>query len=247
MDQDHIYTRLVDARSDRKALNELVTQYVPFIRSCVKKQAFKSQSAEDAMTLAMLAFVKSVEEYERGRGDFFAFSETVIRRSLIDDYRKDAKHASAHSFDVVDEDDREGNPYEYQASIRLHEENHQQLSLQEEIAELEESLATHGLSFEKLEKISPRQKRSRQLCTRMAHTVLDDTSMKEKYSRTGNIPGSELSSRLGISQKTIDKYRNYLIVLLLILGGDYPLIRAFLPEIEKGGNSHERSDSETGT
>lgn len=234
MEKSDIYIRLSEARHNKQLLNELITEYIPFIRSCTKKQIFENGAVDDAMTVSMLTFARCINNYDKDRGDFFAFAEKVIRRSLIDDYRLNSKHNTNLSFDEVIDGNENSNIYENQVSIIQFETIQQQRDLQTEIEEFETTLEQNGMSIKKLMKICPKQKRSRELCQEIASTIINDDAIMKSYMKTNRIPRNEIAKKLNISPKTIEKHRKYLTVLLLILNGDYPLIRTFLPKITKG-------------
>lgn len=232
MEDSVIYKRLAEAKKDKKLLNELITDYLPFIRNCVKKQVFNNQSVNDAMTIAMLSFTNCVNSYETNKGNFFAFAEKCIRRSIIDDYRSNSRHDNVLPFDGIDND--ENHHFENKVSIIQFETLNQQRELQFEIEDFAGELIKYGISFDDLTKICPKQNRSRKLCQQIAETIMNNNEMKQSYIKTGRIPQSEIASILNISIKTIEKHRKYLTVLLTILNGDFPKIRAFLPEITEG-------------
>jgi DNA-directed RNA polymerase specialized sigma subunit len=234
MEKNDTVDLLYEARHNKQILNDLLVEYTPFIKSCINKQIFDCQSVDDATTIAMLTFTRCVNTYDKNKGNFFIFAEKAIKRSLIDDYRLNSKHINTISFDEIIEDSKDSNFYEGQASVVHFEIVEQQRDLQSEITEFEIELNKNGLDFEKLIKISPKQKRSRNLCQQLANTILNDSDLKQNYIKTGRIPQNELAKKLNISNKTIEKYRKYLIVLLIILNGDYPLIRVFLPNITEG-------------
>ena len=57
------------------------------------------------------------------------------------------------------------------------------------------------------------------------------------------LPQAQLASALFISPKTIEKHRKYIVTLIILLSGDYPGIRAFLPQYREvipieDGNYH---------
>jgi hypothetical protein len=45
---------------------------------------------------------------------------------------------------------------------------------------------------------------------------------------------AELAKEFGISPKTIEKYRKYIVTLSILLLGDYPGIKAYLPLYREG-------------
>lgn len=72
----HHHERLSLARSDRRELSSLIRDYTPFIKKCVSTVMFGSQSKEDNLTEAMLAFAHSVQTYKEDFGSFIAYART---------------------------------------------------------------------------------------------------------------------------------------------------------------------------
>ena len=62
--------RLSLAKSDKVELSSLIHDYTPFIKKCISAVMFRSQSKEDNLTEAMLAFVHSVQTYKEEYGSF---------------------------------------------------------------------------------------------------------------------------------------------------------------------------------
>ncbi|MDL2219801.1 RNA polymerase subunit sigma, partial [Ruminococcaceae bacterium OttesenSCG-928-O06] len=115
------------------------------------------------------------------------------------------------------------------ASLAQYSRELERLALSEEISALRQALAGYGVSFDSLAKISPKQKRSKALCIAAARQVATHADMRKAFAQTAKLPLARLAQALGVSPKTIAQHRRYIVTLVVILLGDYPCIRAFLP------------------
>ena len=79
------------AKIDKRALNGLLSAYMPFIKKTISGVFFKKERRQDYLTDAMLAFAHSVQTYNNEHGSFIAYTQTVIRNRLIDAARKEIK------------------------------------------------------------------------------------------------------------------------------------------------------------
>ena len=108
-------------------------------------------------------------------------------------------------------------------------------SLAQEITAANQMLEEYGFRFMDLTSCSPKQDRSREDCEAEKKCELADRGLIEKLKRTRKLPVREISAASGISRKTVDRYRKYLIMAVLILDGDYPHLSGYLAYVKKGG------------
>lgn len=222
--------RLMLAKADSQEMDDLISDYLPFI----KKEAARFDSSEidyhDRVSLGLLAFMNSVRQYQESRGNFLTYAGVSIRNRIRDEIRKAAYHnRNVVYFNESDQDGEDTQFVEAEASVRSHQRAREQSDLAEEIYELTQELAVFGISFDELAEISPRQKRSRKVCHELATAMVNSETLHQNLYRTRRLPTAHLAQQLHLSVKTVEKYRRYVIALTVILSGEYPLIRAFVP------------------
>lgn len=213
--------RVIAARGNARETERIIEEYLPFIR----KQAASVQGApqDDSGTLALLGFVQAMQKYEPGKGAFLAYAQLVIRSRLLDEIRKaPPAHLPLEAEDGPSPID--------EASIARYDADEERRELAAEIAEANAALEAYGISFALLGKIGPRQQRSRALCLRVARHIACDDALCGDFNRTGRLPQAAAALALGISPKTIEKHRRYIVALLVLLAGDFPHIHCFLRE-----------------
>lgn len=215
------------ARADAGELERLVLDYLPFIKKEVGRIGGTALEYDDKLSLGMLVFTNCVRQYEAQRGGFLSYAAVCIRNRLLDETRRLGRGGAPLSLDA--EEEHAAATVEERASLEAYSCQRERRELREEIDVLAAQLARHGLSFGELARICPRQRRSRALCARLARQVCGDAALREAFQRDGRLPQGELAGRLGISAKTVEKHRRYIVALVVILLGDYPGIGSYIP------------------
>lgn len=221
--------KIRQAKTDRGALERLVEEYMPFI----KKQAMAAGNLgleyEDKISISMLAFITGVLQYREDKGGFLSYCAKIIKSRLIDEYRKN-KRQNSRIFYVGTE--VEMFPEQEEEALNAFYKEEERKILAEEIAEFAKGLSAYGISFAELPKNSPKQDRSKRQCRLLAKEVVSDKKLRQDFLNTGRLPQRELAERLEISVKTVEKHRKYIVTLIILLLGNYPAVKAFLPGME---------------
>lgn len=219
-----ISERAEAAREDPAALDRLLEEEEPFILRQVTAVA-GVKAANDLLSVGMLAFVGAVRGYNSDRGDFPAYAGVCIRSRVLDVLRREAREAG-RAIPLYGEG--EMNPAEARVSLLRYNVEQERAALREEIAALDMALMAHGLTFAELSRVSPRHDSAKRRCVRLARHVLATKALREALDRTGRLPQGALALAFGLSPKTIEKHRRYIVALTVLLRGDFPMIQAFL-------------------
>ncbi len=226
--------RIVIAKHDNNELNKIIQEYIPFMKKVLSETICLNLEYDDKLSIAMLVFMSCVKQYEKGRGSFLTFVSTCIKNRLIDEGRKNKRKTSnLIPLSQQDESDEINSPLEGKASIEVYNKEEERLNISYEIKEFEEKLKIFGIKFSELEKISPKQDRARNQCIEVARFIVSNDSMKENFLKYNRLPQGELAIAFNISVKTIEKHRKYIVTIVLLFLGDYPLIQAFLPQFRE--------------
>ena len=214
--QENLTAYLEAARTDKRVLNKMLHDYMPFIKKCLAGVFFKGQSKADNLSDAMLAFVHSVNSYNPEKGAFFQYAAAVIRNRLIDNARKEMlaeKRFLSFSADI---------------SMELYDQAEDERNLGLEIEAVNEEFAKWGFSWATLLKKCPKQERSRLLALRIARTVLQNPVLLAGTLKNRQLPISQLAE--SFNRKSIEKYRQYIAALIILSQGDYPYVYSFVPQ-----------------
>ena len=225
-------TQLQDAKTDKRTLNILLHNYLPFIKKCVAGVFFKRQSQIDNLTDAMLAFTHSVHTYNPEQGAFIHYAAMVIRNRLIDNIRKEMLvQKRFFSFSSVFSSKKNENDMQWETEISLlsYDRSEEEKNLHLEIMDINDEFAKWGFSWITLLKKCPKQARSRSLAWRIAKTVLMNPALLADMLKTRQLPVTRLADFFSL--KTLEKYRQYIAALIILSQGDYPYISSFVPYI----------------
>lgn len=221
-------------QGDVKLRNQFITDYQPLIAKMAGKfcRRYIDPARDDEFSVALSAFNEAINQYsEEAGGTFFSFAETVIRRRLIDYFRKESRH-SRHvpysAYDVEDDDHNVVNPIEVNQSIAQYEKERLRLDRQHEIMEYAAQLQQFGIDFQQLVDISPKHQDSRQTMIAIGKSVAENPQWMSMLLTKKLLPIKPLSEAFTISRKTLERNRKYIIAIALVVNGPYPHLQHYL-------------------
>lgn len=227
---DALTIRLKRARTDNEALNELIVDYMPFIRQEAAKALACGIEYDDRVSVAMLVFMNCARQYEAERGGFIAYVRACIHNRFVDEGVKETRQSQA----IVHLDAFPGEAADAlmdDAPARAaYDREQERESLADEIARLAQALEVYGVALSGLAEICPKQTRSRLLCCKLGEAIVKDETLRAQFTASGRVPQRALAARFHISDKTVEKHRKYIVTIAVILLGDYPGIQSFLPK-----------------
>lgn len=226
---DDLTSRILRAQESSTEMARLLADYTPLIRQEASKVHVPGMEQEDRASVAMLVFMNCVRQYAPARGGFIGFARLCIRNRLLDESAR-AGRREGIILPMTASGGAEVSLPEARAAQDAYDREAERQALAEEIDALAAALAPYGIAFAGLAEASPRQRRSRALCMRAAGAIAEDEGLREMLLARRRVPQRVLAERLRVSEKTIEKHRKYIVTLALVLMGDYPGIRAFLPE-----------------
>lgn len=219
------------AQKDERAREELITRQEKNILRIVSrtKHRFVTRS-DDGWAIALCAFSRAIDTYRQEKGAFLPYAEMLIKRSLIDAHRAEEKHAlefsvSPESFEGESEDG-ETNPVlavVARASLRAAD-----TTLRDEILAANAELKRFGFSFYDLTSCSPSRISTRSECLRAAEAVLASAEETAQFLRTKQLPVKHLAQQHRIPKKCMERYRKYIIAMIVICSGDYPALNGYI-------------------
>ena len=225
---DDIETRIKKAQSDSSELELLISDYLPLL----KKQAGAAASGileyEDRLSLAMLTFISCVRQYTEKRGSFISFFSVCFHNRITDEIRR--QNLYLKNVQTLTPDSAELETAAGKASLDAYDREQERLSLCEEIDRLSEAIGVYGVAWKDLPRICPKQPRAKATCRQAAAAVLLNPEFHAMFFGQKKLPQAQLASALFLSPKTLEKHRKYIVTLIILLSGDYPGIRAFLPQ-----------------
>lgn len=234
--------RVYKAKESSLAADALIRDYLPFIRAEASKAVGRIITEnDDEMSIAMIAFHEAVEGYSGIRGAFLSYAAVVMRRKLIDYYRREKRHMGQISLDAP------LRPGGDEAGIQFLEDPSDDFAAlntrdatRQEIAELTAQLADFGVSLTDIADNCPKQDRTLIACQKALQYARDNPELIEELRRSGRLPIAKLSEGSGAERKTLERHRKYLLALLVIYSNGYEIIRGHLKQVQR---TRERSVS----
>ncbi|PSR37407.1 MAG: RNA polymerase sigma-I factor [Sulfobacillus thermosulfidooxidans] len=218
---------------DVAARDQLISEYVPFILKTASKVAgrYLHQGVDEEISVAMLAFNEAIGAYTKTKGSFVGFAQTVIKRRLIDYYRKKNSGPVEVLLSELEHEDPQGHVLQTQIDFMAHRVWRDKLSQEvrvQEIAELEQALHAFGMHVAELPKISPRHQDARQRAIAVSHHIAHSARHREYFWTRKELPIKDLVLETGISRKVIERHRKYIIAITLILVSDWPYLQHYV-------------------
>ncbi|RYG72906.1 RNA polymerase sigma-I factor [Lentibacillus lipolyticus] len=231
-EEDSLETMIAAAqKGDHIVQNYLLTSYKPFIAKCVSEvcKRYIDPKYDDEFSIGFTAFHDAIMSYAPERGSsFLSFAKLVIKRKVIDYIRFVQKTPVAASLDENDEDDQMENPAEVVAVKEIYREKQKAWYLREEILEFKEQLQAYKLSFEQLTIVSPKHKDARQSAIAAAKALYEDADMRAYVKRKKKLPIKDLTQKVKVSKKTLERNRKFILAIFIILLGDYAYLKEYL-------------------
>lgn len=228
--------RLTRARAgDTRAREDLIDAYTPFVlrvaaRTCGR---FVRIGQDDEVSVALIAFNEAIDRYdERGGASFLTFAEMVIRRRLIDHFRVERRprEVPLADFEQVDEEGQTFNAVEVQGALAAHSEEEQAARRREDILRFRELLKDYGLSMEDLVRAAPRHEDARLRAMAVARRVAGHKPYAAYLRAHRELPLKELAAErdIGVSRKTLERQRKYVVAIALILMENLETLREYI-------------------
>lgn len=231
---------LVHAQAgDDEARNQLIADYTPFVLKIASQSSgrYLRPGIDEEISVALMAFNESITAYEEGKGAFLSFAQTVIKRRLVDYYRRGRQRQNEVLLSELDTSPEEGGApvtvldhmAESMWSMAQDEDNRRL-----EIQEYGDMLMTFGISFHELVRVAPKHQDARQRAIAIGRTVAHRAEYREHLMKKHELPLQKLVQDQDYSRKTLERHRKYIIAVALILIQDFPYLQAYLLDQSRG-------------
>jgi RNA polymerase sigma factor len=238
---------------DAGARDGLIRSYLPFILKVASRTCgrYLQVGRDDEVSVGLMAFNEAIDRYQAGSGSAFApFAEMVIRRRLIDHFRREAarREMPLSEFEQEDEEGEVWSPVEVRGAVAAHQARTEAEDRREEVRRYREVLGAYGIRMEELVRLTPRHRDARERAIAVAREVAARAAWSEHLRRTRSLPLREMERvpQLGVSRKTLERQRKYIVAVALLFMEDLGGLRALVPEAGgpagAGGRSTDAED-----
>jgi RNA polymerase sigma factor len=219
---------------DEHSRNAILRDYVPFVAKVASQvsKRYIRQGQDDEFSIALTALNEAIDRYDPEKGaSFLSFAETVIKRRLIDYFRtKTSRNRDIPLTEFETEDDEENvvNFVEVQKSLEEHARRVEQQDREEEILRYSALLAEFDIDFEDLIELSPKHADARQNAMDVARVIVSDPNLVMYVFEKKALPLKQLTDRVNVSRKTLERQRKYILAITLILSGDFTMLQEYI-------------------
>ena len=202
---------------------QLIDVFISTQESFILKSASRASGrfitkSDDEWAIALEGFLKAVHRYDKTRGGFYAFAETVIHNSLVDHFRVDQRHHAEEATETMEENI----PAEQSdGEIRL------------EIQIFSERLGTYGIRFKDLADSSPKANKTKKACALAIRGLLQEAGWRKEMQATKLLPIAKIQQKTGVPRKILERHRKYIIAVTEILDGDYLYLAEYVKQIKE--------------
>jgi RNA polymerase sigma factor len=216
-------------QGDQLAREDFLESCKPFVfrAACKFCKRVLDWGRDDELAIALIAFNEAIDRFREDRGvPFLAFARLVMISRLKDYYRRENRVAAAGLSLQADSH----NNLECARSWEAYLEEEAFREREEEIKEYEVLLSGYGVSFEDLVKCSPRHRDTRRSLLLAARELADRNQLFSELKAKKKLPLMELEKLTGLSRKTLERGRKYIIAMALLINSreDYLYLSSYL-------------------
>ena len=218
---------------EEEVMNDLLLAYAPFMKKTASRFCNRFiDEHDDEFSVAMNGFHEAVKEFNpENRASLTTFAHLIIRRRLIDYFRKeDASNQLLlyqQASSSIDESSSADQLFDG-PSIEVFSVQRQAKERREEINRYQKLLGKYGLSFSVLEQSSPRHEDTRKMAIQIAQIIVETPQLSEYMLIKKRLPVKELEKLVAVSRKTIERHRKYIIAIVLLLKGDFLYLKEYV-------------------
>ena len=163
---------------------------------------------DDELSIALIAFNSAIDTFDSG--NFSSYAKIVIKNKLIDYFRKNSKHKSCINLDddIVQNIDFKNDSIE------------NKMDRAAEIKVLSSLLQGFNISFEILTTNSPKHSDTRNSLIKMCRVLSKNKEIIKLLLNKHTLPIKEILDTYNVSRKTLEKWRRYIIAVLIVFEDD---------------------------
>lgn len=180
---------------------------------------------DDELSISLIAFNHACETYEKTKGNFYSYTKVLIKNALIDYFRKRKNIPLL----VFDSESKNVEFIDNKTSLSEFEKKLENRNRAEEIALFSEELSLYKLDFNVLINSSPSHIDTRNLLLNLVFSCVRQKSIMVFIKERKLLPVKEITLLTSTKRKFIEKWRRYILSLILIISSDeYPYIKSYL-------------------
>lgn len=219
-----IAEKIIRAQVDTAARELFIKENMAFIYSCAAQAVGRFvDESDDVFSEALVAFHDALINYDESKGYFHAFAKICIHNRIKDYYRAQKCHSHVIPFSSLATKNDTGEETAFEAEDKNAGTSETAL----EIYSLKAELELFGISFFDLPKAAPKSKKTRKICVGIVRYIVNDKKLLASVYDKKVLPVKHLLSHLKTNKKIPEQHRQYLIMGILIMNGNYEILSGY--------------------
>ena len=220
---------------DGEARERVLADHIPLIlrvgaRVCGR---FLQRGRDDEVSIGLIGVNEAIDRYRAESGASFpAFAEMVVRRRLIDHFRRESsrRETPLAQFEQEDDEGATWSPIEFQRAQEVERDRLEAVDRRADIAEFASIMREYGITLEDLARQCPHHADARERAVAVARRIAQRPEWAAHLRRYRSLPLRELAAcpDLGVSRKTLERKRKFIIAVAVILMEDLPALRPYV-------------------
>lgn len=201
-------------------INNLVNRHMPFIIRTTSNLTGRYVCTEndEEFSIALSAFVESVEKYNPERGNFLSFARLVIESRLKTYLQKENAKPKTESLEALYES---GQDFPEDAMNKRN-------PLYEEIIQYKVELFKFGLTLETLADEAPKHKDTKQNAIDIAKKAAGDEETVIQTYHKKKLPVRAVARVAGVTEKIVKGSKHFILASMLIFVKKFPGLMEFV-------------------
>jgi len=233
---DALLKELEAARQNDALRSRFIDRYTNYIASVAGrvKGSYIHIENDEEYALALGAFNRALDTYDPDKGaSFLAYAGLLIKRELIDFYRRSRREREIPVSQLREDDDPEFEPGRVEDIICRQEE---EFNLRQEIGIYKALLEEYSLTFSQLAAASPRHADVRKRMLMVARRLAEDPAARSSIIKKKTLPLKEMEAWSGLSRKTLERHRKYILASFILINSDLVYLRDYIKDCLQSGD-----------
>lgn len=221
----------------RDAREKIIEQFYPLVIKTASTLSgrYIDKNQDDEISIGMMATNEAIDSFDKGLGaSFFSYAKMVIKRRLIDHYRKEQRSNKSIPFSSLSKEENSESEIntltnvEVKLAVSEFQRSEEQNERREEIITYTKELSEYGIAFSDLVANSPKHEDARIRAIEVAKLVVADRDLKQHLETKKELPLKRLVERVKVSRKTLERQRKYIIAISIIISGEFHHLKEYL-------------------
>jgi len=218
------------------AREKLIKRFQPLVIKTASSLSgrYIDANKDDEISIGMLAINQAIDTFKtEGGTSFFSYAEIVIKRRLIDFYRREKRLGRAipfSSFGGEQKEEKESalNQLEHHQAMAEFQREQEIVERREEIKQYSKRLKDYGIAFTDLVSNAPKHEDARLRALEVARLIASREDFKNHLENKKELPLKQIEDLVTVSRKTLERQRKYIIAMAIIIFGEFKYLQEYL-------------------